>query len=230
MADWNTLFADDRHVESAPEAEIYRFVGLVERLFLERPLRLWDIGCGTGRHTVAMSHRGHYVCASDPAPRAVARTQQWLDKCELRAQVAQADMTENPWPALSFHGVVGWNSLYHDVLANITTAVNGIERALVPGGLFLATMKSDKADFFRRGQEIEPKTFILDVGSEAGVPHHYFGERDLRDLFKGWELMVLCEQVITNVERPDRFWEYTPFPHTTWGILARKPGPQVGFR
>ena len=35
--------------------------------------------------------------------------------------------------------------------------------------------------------------------------------------------MVLAEQVITHLARPDRFWEYTPFPFTNWGIVARKP-------
>ena len=29
--------------------------------------------------------------------------------------------------------------------------------------------------------------------------------------------------VITHLERPNRFWEYTLFPFTNWGIVTRKP-------
>jgi SAM-dependent methyltransferase len=223
MPDWNALFAREINIKRIPEAELYKFILLVEDLFKERPLRLWDIGCGAGRHTVAMSILGHDVYATDPAPRAVSITHQWLQERNLHAHVVQADMTANPWPNVSFHGALGWDSLYHDRLANITKGINGIYQALVPGGLFMATMKSDKADLYGQGREIEPKTFILSTGSEEGVPHHYFNEAEIRELFKDWRLMALCEQVITNVERPDRFWEYSPFPHTTWGVLAQKP-------
>ena len=85
----------------------------------------------------------------------------------------------------------------------------------------IVTLKSDKTDFAAQGTEIEPGTFIHDVGHESGVPHHYFNEAGIRNLFSGWEFMVLAEQVIAHLERPDQFWEYTPFPFTNWGIVVR---------
>src|ERR1039458_7756870 len=157
MPDWNALFAEELHIKRVPEAELYKFILLLEGLFPDRPLRLWDVGCGAGRHTVAMTVLGHDVHATDPAPRAVSITQQWLQDRQLRATVVQADMTVNPWPDVTFHGVLGWDSLYHDVLANIQKAIDGKYRALVPGGLLMATMKSDKADLYGRGLEVEPK-------------------------------------------------------------------------
>jgi hypothetical protein len=71
---------------------------------------------------------------------------------------------------------------------------------------------------------IEPDTFVLDEGDEAGVPHHYADEADVRDLFRGWELVSLAEQVIRYVEQGANFFELNPFPYTTWGVLARKAG------
>ena len=49
----------------------------------------------------------------------------------------------------------------------------------------MVTLKSDKADFAGQGVEIEPGTFIHDIGDESGVPHHYFNEAGIRDLFAG---------------------------------------------
>ena len=224
MASWNELFADEKNREQIPETAVFRFCRIVEGALDERPLRFWDLRCGAGRHTVALARRGHDVYATDDAPRAVDLTKQRLAEFYLAADVRVADMTECPPQPSYFHGAVSWNVLHHNRLAAIHKAVSHIYDLLVPGGILIATLKSDRADFAGQGTEIEPGTFIHDIGDESGVPHHYFNEAGIRDLFAGWEFMVLAEQVIAHLERPDRFWEYTPFPFTTWGIVARKPG------
>ena len=225
MPDWNSLFLEAQHREPAPEAEVYRVVHLLENRFIERPLRLWDLGCGAGRHTVAMAKCGHRVFATDSAPNGVHATRQLLTQCGLVSEVEQADMSKCPWPDVTFHGVVSWDVLHHSTLDHIVLAVNGIFDRLIPGGMLLATIKSDKADLFGCGKEIEPKTFVLDTGRESGVPHHYFDKEELQVLFRHrkWETLAMTEQIIDNVVRPDKFWEYTPFRSTTWGILMRRP-------
>lgn len=223
MASWNELFADEKNRELIPETAVYRFCRIVEDAFDERPLKFWDLGCGAGRHTVALARLGHDAYATDNAPRAIELTKEWLTEFDLSADVRLADMTDCPWSPDYFHGVVSWNVLHHNRLAAIHEAVAQVYRSLVPGGLLMATLKSDKADFAGQGVEIEPGTFVHDIGDESGVPHHYFNEVGIRDLFAGWEFLVLAEQVITHLERPDRFWEYTPFPFTNWGVVAKKP-------
>jgi len=225
MSDWNTLFLKPKHREPIPEAEVYRVVHLLEERFTERPLRLWDLGCGAGRHTVALAKFGYTVFATDSAPNAIRSTRELLQSCGLTAEVEEADMSKCPWPDVSFHGVFSWDVLQHNTLNNIEKAVDLIFDHLVPGGLLLATIKSDKADLYGQGREIEPKTFVLDTSKEAGVPHHYFNKEELQDLFsrRPWETLAMTEQVIDNVVRPERFWEYTPFRSTTWGVLMRRP-------
>ena len=103
----------------------------------------------------------------------------------------------------------------------------------------MVTLKSDKADFAGQGVEIEPGTFIHDIGDESGVPHHYFNEAEVRDLFTGWEFMVLAEQVITHLARPDGFWSIRHSHSRIGGLWLRNQpskfekwltmGP-VGFR
>lgn len=223
MASWNELFADEKYRELIPETAVYRFCSIVEGAFDERPLKLWDLGCGAGRHTVALSRLGHDVYATDDAPRAIDLTKQRLADFDLSADVRTADVSDCPWQPSYFHGVVSWNVLHHNRLAAIREAVSHVYHSLIPGGILMVTLKSDKADFAGQGVEIEPGTFIHDIGDDCGVPHHYFNEAEIRELFAGWEFMVLAEQVIAHLERPDRFWEYTPFPFTNWGIVARKP-------
>jgi cyclopropane fatty-acyl-phospholipid synthase-like methyltransferase len=225
MATWNELFFDPKNREMAPEAELFRFMSLLEKKFGHAPLRLWDLGCGAGRHTVAMAKSGHIVFASDNSSRAVDLTRDWLRRAGAAADVAVAEMADFPWQdGTMFHGVFSWDVLQHNTLDNIKRAVELAHSHLVPGGMLLATIKSTKADGYGVGREIEEGTFVSDVGNEAGVPHHYFDEKGIRDLFDKdkWLIMALAEQIIVNVERPDKFWEYTPFRWTTWGVLMEK--------
>jgi hypothetical protein len=131
-------------------------------------------------------------------------------------------MTERPWPGICFHGVMSWDALHHNTVANTIAALAVARDSLVEGGLLLATLKSTRADLFGVGVEVEPGTFVRDSGWEAGVPHHYFDETGVREALEGWEILSLVEQVCDYAVRCDDFLRVNPFPHTRWGILARR--------
>jgi ubiquinone/menaquinone biosynthesis C-methylase UbiE len=222
MNSWNELFLDDKNRAKVPASEVHKFVLVLEKLFPERPLNLWDLCCGAGRHTILMAQLGHHIYASDIAPNAVELTRKWLDKVNLKATLAVEDMTICPWPEVKFHGIICWGSLPHNTLANIKKTIDMIYRQLAPGGLFLGTVKSTKADSYGQGKLVEPNTFIPDEGKEKGIVHHFTDEAEVRELFQKWELISLVEQVMTYAERGENFLEYNPFPFTNWGILAKK--------
>jgi ubiquinone/menaquinone biosynthesis C-methylase UbiE len=224
MPTWNELFTNELYVNRIPESEVNHFVDVLETLFSERPLRLWDVCCGGGRHTVAMAQRGHEVYASDNAPNALRLTQEWISSLNLEVHLELADMTVCPWPETDFHGAISWDSLYHNTLDNINKTVSEIHRHLLPGGFFMCTLMSTKSDSFvwGCGQKIEPGTFIRDDSCDAGVPHHFFDENEVRELFRDWEYLSLAEQVINYLERGKNFLDYNPFPFTKWGVLVRK--------
>jgi len=81
---------------------------------------------------------------------------------------------------------------------------------------------STKSGSFGKGTEIEPGTFVNDSGLEAGVPHHYFDEAGIRELFAGWRFLILSEQVNTYIETEAGFYKTNPFPYTKWNIIVQK--------
>jgi SAM-dependent methyltransferase len=222
LATWNELFEDGRGIALHPEREVHKFATLLERHFEERPLRVWDLCCGAGRHTVALAERGHEAYASDIAPRGIELTEQRLAGAELLARTAVADMTECPWPGATFHGVLTWDSIHHNTLENTLAALETARQRLVDGGLLMATLKSTRADSFGLGTEIEPGTFVQDSGWEAGVPHHFFDRSGILEALAKWELLSLVEMRCDYVVRSQDFWETNPFRYTSWGVLARK--------
>ncbi|MCX6826124.1 MAG: class I SAM-dependent methyltransferase [candidate division Zixibacteria bacterium] len=222
MTSWNELFNDEKNIKRFPETEIYKFVTTLEQLFSERPLRLWDICCGAGRHTVAMASFGHKIYASDNAPNAITLTRKYLSERGLQAELMLSDMTICPWPEASFHGVISWDALHHNTLGNIQRAIDEIHKHLIPGGFFMGTFKSSKSDSYGRGKEIESDTFISYDGKEKGIMHHHFNEVGIRNLFQNWEVIALAEMVIKYIERGSNFMEMNPFPYTKWDILVRR--------
>lgn len=223
MPTWDELFSRGQCVAEHPEREVLRFVSVLERSFSERPLRIWDLCCGAGRHTCAVAGRGHRAYASDISEAGVSILRGRLSECGLIALTSVADMTVCPWPEVSFHGVVSWDSLHHNSVSDIRSSLAVVFERLVPGGYLLATLKSVNADSFGMGEELEPGTFVQNSGPEAGVPHHYFTEAEIRELFDVWELSVLAERVCDYRVRGERFLDVNPFDYTTWCLLARKP-------
>ncbi len=225
MADWDTLFLDPHNVKKAPEAEAFAFVDLLKDRFRSSNVCIWDLGCGGGRHTAVFSASGASVFATDNSFNAVTLTKNLLSDHNLNGRVALSDMTLWPFDKnKKVQGVFSWDVLQHNTLKEIEKTIGLANDMLVQNGLLLATIISSKADLFGKGKEIEPNTFVLETGKEAGVPHHYFNLEDVRDLFRSdkWRLLVLAEQVVTNYEHLDNFWMYTPFRNTTWCVLAEK--------
>jgi SAM-dependent methyltransferase len=222
MPTWDEIFGRGERIAEWPEGSVQRFISLLEGSFSERPLVVWDLCCGAGRHTAAIAGRGHKAFASDGSPNGVGLLKERLSAMGLDAEAAVADMTECPWADVRFHGALVWDALHHNVVSRIREAVGMVRDHLVPGGLFLVTLKSTKADSFGAGREIEPATFIQDSGLESGVPHHYFDEQEVRELFSDWELSVLVERVCAYKERGRDFLTTNPFDYTTWCVLAQK--------
>jgi SAM-dependent methyltransferase len=222
MDNWQIFFDESKILYRLPEAAIGKFIFILEEKFDERPLNIWDNCCGAGRHALYAAMCGHKAYASDGSPTAIDLTQKAFDNAKKSVDLKKSDMTSCPWPDLQFHGVIAWDALHHNVMENIQKAVNTIEGRLCPGGLFVGSLKSDKADSYGFGREIEPKTFVQDGGNEKNIPHHYFDEREVKELFKNWEIISLAEQIVNYIQRCDNYLKENPFSYTGFHFLVRK--------
>ena len=131
-------------------------------------------------------------------------------------------MSVNPWEKHDFDGVFCWDALHHNTIGNIRNTVGMVHDSLTNGGLFMASLLSTQSGRYNKGRPIEPNTFVDDQGSEAGVPHHYFDQKEIIDLFKAWKICILAEIVVNYIETENEFYENNPFPYTKWNILVLK--------
>ena len=169
-----------------------------------------------------LSKMRHQVYGSDAAINGIRITQKLLDDNCLMAELRVSDMTKFPFENVKFHGVISWDALHHNTNANISNSVRLVYDNLLKDGMFMLTLLSTKGGAYGQGNEIEKNTFVNDSGFEAGVPHHYFDENEVRALFKAWKIVILAEQVYTYVETEPDFYITNPFPYTKWNIIVQK--------
>lgn len=145
--------------------------------------RILDMGCGMGRHTVALAKEGFEVTAFDGSEYAANFTSEWLQKENLIADVSCRDMQHYSWGLNRFDAVLSLNVLHHALRNDVRNIVDNIYDALVPQGLIYITVPQ-RSDFSRYGKQIEESTFEPQSGPEKDIPHFLFTRNSLDDVFQ----------------------------------------------
>jgi SAM-dependent methyltransferase len=127
----------------------------------------------------------------DSAPAVLVATHQRLQHARLTAHLLQHDVFDRlPFGEAFFDAIMSVQVIHHARLARIGALVDEITRVLKPNGLLFVTVPQlqNQGTQFRL---IEPGTSIPLDGLEAGLPHHYFTQEELRNLFNQYLVMDL---------------------------------------
>ena len=165
--------------------------------------RVLDLGCGIGRHTVALASRGFTVTATDVAPVALMRCAAWLARKGLSASPTCHEMGALPFPNCTFDGLIAYNVIYHTTAAGMQRTLAEMHRVLNPGGWLYTTVvarEDSKVAGYQtdvetgKCAEIEPFTFIYlhDAPNDKYLPHHYCDRAELNELLADFVVTDLC--------------------------------------
>lgn len=215
---WNDLFADSRFHWSEPDAGV---VTMAKRWARQGRRLVYDLGCGAGRHMAFLQLVTFAVIGSDLAENGLRACADMLRKAGLPANVVQADMTRAPFADGTFDSGIAINVLNHNPRALLQQAIAEVARVLRPGGEFYLTALNTGDWRYGLGEEVEPDSFVLAAGPEAGILHHFFSEPDLRDWLRAFEIVSLERQrgELRLSTRPDG----APVMRDAWAVLIRKP-------
>jgi len=184
MPDWEKIFEERGHV----------FVDIFRDQEVKRIL---DLGCGTGRHLAYFSRVGFEVSGFDSSKTALDLAVKWLKDEELDADVRLSRMEEPfPYPDDFFDAVISIQVIHHNLLRDILITVNEIERVLKIGGyIFITTPilgpKPENPEDDWKLHQVEDGTFIPQSGPESGIPHHYFTEEKLHEVFRNFKILEM---------------------------------------
>jgi trans-aconitate methyltransferase len=93
--------------------------------------RILDMGCGTGTLSAAIARHGAAVTGVDQSPEMIASAREKYDSVHFDVADGQDLQYEEQFEAVFSNAAIHWMPRADDVL-------RGVERALVPGGRFVA--------------------------------------------------------------------------------------------
>jgi tellurite methyltransferase len=226
---WDHLWKQQDVIKSGWDRPSPVVVELAERLFAAGARQVLDLGCGPGRHTVALARAGYRVSATDVSPTGLAHCRDWLSSLGLGATLAEADMRSLPFDDAAFDLVVSYNVIYHATKSGMQATLDEIGRVLRPGGhLFITFIATADAKYHQyrakvasgEGVEVEPNTYRVpnDPDEDGDLPHHFVDEIEARELLSGYDVLTL---------EAERFDRREPNGQTVtkvhWHAVCQKP-------
>ncbi|MBV9324162.1 MAG: class I SAM-dependent methyltransferase [Chloroflexi bacterium] len=203
---WNERWKDatSRAAWQAPEPLVQ---ALADRMRERGLSRVLDVGCGIGRHAHYLATQGFACVGVDASESGLAYAREQASGSRVRVDYRVGTFYDLAFPDLSFDAVVAWNVLYHGDGEVARRAIDGIERVLAPGGLYVGTMLSRRNVQYGRGREVAADTFVVDGDpGDKGHPHFYCSTATLIGLHRGFEVLDLRDRAQT----PGAFhWEFT---------------------
>jgi len=160
--------------------------------YLSEQALILDLGCGSGRDTLAFKKKGYQVEAIDYSAELVKKARE-LTNIEVRQQ-SFYDLAENN----KYDGIWACASLLHCERDRLTEVLGLIFKALKLNGVCYMSFKYGNTD-----REIEGRSFTD------------LNEQQAHDLLKQIDQALLLQQWITVDKRPERTEEWM-------NILIRK--------
>jgi ubiquinone/menaquinone biosynthesis C-methylase UbiE len=189
MAKWDQILREDWYSREEPEEVVVNFARRLKEK--KRGLRVLDLGCGAGRHTVFLAGQGFEVHGADSSRTGLELTRERLKTHDLHGQVLECDMKRLPYVDSCFDTVMCLHAIYHQNPADIRRTISEITRVLRKGGFLLLNFLSKRTYSYGRGKKVGKDTFVGQEGVERGVMHHFVDEMEIRTFFRRLTILRL---------------------------------------
>lgn len=219
--EWEERYAQGTHLSIWPWSDLVSLVYRNCQDLVREHGKVLELGCGAGANIPLFVHLGLDYHAVEGSATIVQTLRERYP--QLAGKIAVGDFTSEQPHGVGFGLVVDRASLTHNDTASIRRGLALAWQALRSGGLFIGVdWFSTRHSDFRDGlDDADPYTRGgYRSGQFAGVGRvHFSDEAHLRDLFAGWQLLLLEESQVRRVEPADGH------VFSSWKIVARKAGP-----
>ncbi len=185
---WEKIYEKGKLLKMEPHDEIE---SIAKYFKSNKANRILDLGSGGGRHLIFLARKGFDVYGLDSSPTGLAFTLSCLADEKLVAHLTLSDMGKLPYDDHYFDAVISVQVIHHNMVSGVIKTIQEISRVLAGNGLIWITMPVSKNEPSKNQKEVESGTYIPLDGPEKGLPHHYFSENEIPDLFNKYSIVDL---------------------------------------
>jgi|SRR5579862_1087652 len=146
----------------------------------------FDIGHGTGHYLVWLKTKGFDVSGIDSSKTA----HKMATKALVQDNLTLGDIYEYEIPKNQFGLILSVHAIHHGLKPQIKKALNSVYEGLVEGGRIYLTLPVNDVhkqwNTHKNSRLIAPGTFAPTGGPEKGLPHSFYTEDEVKELFKGY--------------------------------------------
>jgi len=183
MKNWNLAYKQKGIIQ---KPVLYIVEKSVDILRANGAKKILDLGFGTGRHTIFLLKNGFNVYGIDISEEGYKITSDLLSKEGLTANLVVGDIKKLPYEDNSFDAVISTFVLGHGLKNDIIKSFNEIKRVLKNHGILILALLSTGDDFCGQGEELEENTFLGVPDVDHDIPHHFFTEKEIKELLPGF--------------------------------------------
>ena len=185
-----------------PSLESYYFANLWKS---ENKIRLLDLGCGLGRHSMLFYDYGFKVTACDITPYAIEYIKNWQKERNISFDVIECDMLNMPFKDNSFDCIYAYHVLSHTNLEGFKKLFDKIYDILDTNGEIYFDVLSKKCFLYKESgyPKIDNNTILSKAENEMDVPHICFDYEELKEILSKFEMVNIKEVHQYQNNRPD---------------------------
>lgn len=161
-----------------------------------------DLGCGIGQDTKWLIDNGFDVISCDISSIALEKLKEFIPE----SKTLQIDMREVlPFKDNSIYLVNADLSIHYFSMKDTIKIFNEINRILVPNGILIGRVNSDKNEgYIREETKVIEDNYYYDFEKYFRL----FNKGQFDILSENWKIIVLNEDIITRVDKKKVLWEF----------------------
>lgn len=194
-----------------PASEIYPLLNRWEK---QKFIRLLDLGCGIGRHSIFFAENGFEVSAFDLSKEGIEELNNLIKQHNLPIKTIVGDMLSLPYENEYFDCLIAYHAIYHTDDKGIEKVIKEIYRILKKDGEAFITFNTKNGTSFKDpdNKRLTESTLYKTKGHEKGIPHFYADKKQVEELLKDFEILEFSYKE-----------EYYPdYVGTHYFVLAKK--------
>jgi cyclopropane fatty-acyl-phospholipid synthase-like methyltransferase len=209
---WNKLHSIERFRPKYPTDVVVRFMFTqFSRNIKDRgDLKILDMGCGAGRHTIFLAREGFQAFGTDISEQGLQVARDRFKEEGLEGTLKNSNMQKQPFPDSFFDGVISFGVLYYNDKKGFENAVLEIYRILKKDGKALVFTRTTDDYRYGKGRQIEKNSFILDIEDtdEKDMTMHFTDREEINEIFKKFGEIIVekTETTFSNMKKKNSDW------------------------